>query len=76
MSIKILNSDEKKIKFQLENGDVAALRHVMKTWNLPDESSAIRFAIAALYITEKGTLYKKEENGSFSLLEPAKKDNI
>lgn len=74
MGIKLLSSDEKKISFEVENGDMTALRKVMDKWKFADEASAIRFAIATLYITEKGTLYKKEENGSYSLLEPVHKE--
>lgn len=70
MAIKILESSANNIKIEMDNGDLNALHTIMEKWKFSDEISAIRFAMATLYITEKGLLYKKEEDGSFSLLSP------
>jgi hypothetical protein len=72
MGIKILEQNEKSITFKLDNGDFEALSKITRDWEFKDEISALRFALAVLYITNKGNLYQKKDDNTFNILEPMK----
>lgn len=43
--------------FDIYNGDWEALQEITKKWNLKDESSTLRFAIAVLFKADTDKLY-------------------
>lgn len=87
--IGLINSDSKQvgvmvsftpvkiteeISLSLEQAEMYALIHIKEKFNLPDELSAMKFAIASLYGADclgvgKVDLYMKDKEGCFRLLE-------
>ena len=63
-----------EISLSLEQAEMYALIHIKEKFNLPDELSAMKFAIASLYGADclgvgKVDLYMKDKEGCFRLLE-------
>lgn len=70
MSIIIKEKASTHLIFELNNGDFEALNDIIEQWNFKDEVSALRFAIATLYITKRGSLYQEKADGTCSVLAP------
>lgn len=73
MSLKIISEepDNGILTIQLDNGDYQVLNEIFIKWGIKDRENALRFALAILKNTEKGTLCKKEENGRLTVFAPA-----
>jgi len=73
VSLKIIseNPDEGILTIQLDNGDYKVLNEIFVKWGIKDRENALRFGLAILNNTEKGTLCKKEDNGKLTIFAPA-----
>lgn len=72
MALEIIEKNEEHLKIQLNNGDLNALNEIIAEWKFKDEVSALRFALAALSSAKRGSLYFKQDDGLFALIEPTK----
>jgi len=72
MSLRIMSeeTDNGILTIQLDNGDYKVLKDIVDKWKFKDREKALRFALAILSDTENGTLSRKREDGSHSLLVP------
>lgn len=59
MAIRELSDQSNDLKkvYELDNGDLAALGEVEKKWNFKDKESALKFALAILYKSEKPEIF-------------------
>lgn len=73
MAIKRINDEAKKdgeIEVKIDNGDFQALQEIQDKWEFIDKEAILRFAIAALTISNGGTLYV-EKDGKKTIITPA-----
>lgn len=71
MAINKIEEKADSLRIDINNGDLSALHEIMKKWNFKDKESALRFGIAILTMTEKGSLYQGKSDGSKLALQPA-----
>lgn len=72
MALTIIEKTDENLKVELNNGDLNALNEIVEEWKFKDETSALRFALAALSSVKRGNLYFKQDDGLFALMEPTK----
>lgn len=65
-NINELNS----ITVEFNNGDLEALIKIKNKWKFKDLESALRFGLAILTITDKGSLLYETENNKIEKLSP------
>jgi len=72
VSLKIIEEEAENgiLTIRLDNGDYKVLKEIVDKWKFKDREIALRFALAILDDTENGTLSRKREDGSHSLLVP------
>ena len=63
------NNDD--LELIINNGDLRALNQIKSKWGFKDNESILRFAIAALTLTEDGYLYAEQKDGTKRILKPA-----
>lgn len=63
------NNDD--LQLIINNGDLRALNQIKSKWGFRDNESILRFAIAALTLTEDGYLYAEQKDGTKRILKPA-----
>ncbi len=63
------NNDD--LQLIINNGDLRALNQIKSKWGFKDNESILRFAIAALTLTEDGYLYAEQKDGTKRILKPA-----
>ncbi len=70
MSLKIIkdDSDNGTLTIELNNGDYKALNDIVEKWKFKDRENALRFGMAVLAVTERGTLCKEEASGNRKLI--------
>ncbi len=71
MAIIKINEDANDLQLTINNGDLRALNQIKIKWGFKDNESILRFAIAALTLTEDGDLYADHKDGTRRLLKPA-----
>ncbi len=59
------------LEITINNGDLRALNQIKEKWHFKDKESILRFAIAALTLTEDGYLYAEQKDGTKRILKPA-----
>lgn len=65
------NPDETDVlRLAINNGDLKALGEIVEKWGFRDEESALRFALAILSVTQKGTLIQEKPDGASIALKP------
>lgn len=70
MAIKKIAGDSTKITLEVNNGDYQALKGLVGEWNFSNESSAFRFALAALVQAKNKTVYVEDDTGKKVALSP------
>jgi hypothetical protein len=72
MSLKILVDKRRMgiLTIQLDNGDYKVLNEIVSEWGFKDRENALRFALAILSETRNGTLCKKEDDKTHTILVP------
>jgi hypothetical protein len=63
------NNDD--LQLIINNGDLRALNQIKSKWGFKDNESILRFAIAALTLTDDGYLYAEHKDGTKRILKPA-----
>lgn len=71
MAILKNKEDNDALLLTINNGDLRALNQIQEEWGFRDKESILRFAIAALTLTEDGYLYAEQKDGSKRILKPA-----
>lgn len=71
MAILKTKEDSDGLQLLVNNGDFRALSQIQENWGFKDRESVLRFAIAALTLTEDGYLYAEQKDGSKRILKPA-----
>lgn len=68
----VKNTDtDQVLNIDINNGDLAALEAIMKTWGFKDKESALRFALAVLKQSSKDSLGIRNKDGHISLFQPS-----
>lgn len=72
MAIIKKSGDDQKIEIEVNNGDLQALKQIIKDWGFADEAKALRFGIAVLVKASTGGKNKVyiDENGDKVSLVP------
>ena len=71
MAIIKKSEDEQKIELEVNNGDLQALKEIIKSWGFADETKALRFGIAILAKASSGgnnKIYIDENGDKVSLV--------
>lgn len=63
--------NENGLLFNVDNGDLVALRAVLSKWGFRDEESALRFALAVMKQAEKGVVFIDRGDGAKVGLSPS-----
>ena len=71
MAIIKTKEDHDDLELTIKNGDLRALNQIKAKWGFKDNESILRFAIAALTLTEDGNLYAEQKDGARRILKPA-----
>lgn len=64
-------STEEVLSLVINNGDRKALSAIVENWGFKDDISALRFALALLSVTKRGTLYHDKPEGGKIAVSPA-----
>lgn len=70
MAIKIQRDTPDALDVQINNGDLNALNELVKKWGFKDKESALRFAIAVLFVNKPGTLLQEQDDKKITALMP------
>jgi len=71
MAIIKTQENHDDLQLIINNGDLRALNQIKEKWGFKDSESILRFAIAALTLTDDGYLYAEHKDGSRRMLKPA-----
>ena len=63
------NNDD--LQLIINNGDLKALNQIRSKWGFKNNESILRFALAALTLTETEYLYAEQKDGTKRMLKPA-----
>jgi hypothetical protein len=71
MAIIKTKENHDDMELTINNGDLRALNQIKDKWGFKDNESILRFAIAALTLTDDGYLYAEQKDGTRRILKPA-----
>lgn len=71
MAIIKTQENHDDLQLTINNGDLRALNQIKDKWGFKDNESILRFAIAALTITDDGYLFAEHKDGTRRVLKPA-----
>lgn len=66
----VATQEGKKLKLELDNGDLIKFQQVIKEWNFRNEQAFLRFVVSLLIETEGKELWMKS-NGEITKVAPA-----
>ena len=64
-------TDENKAIFEVNNGDLNALKEISDQWGFANPESALRFALAVLKQAKNETVYVEDNSGAKIGLKPS-----